>query len=70
MGNAQFVTTEKSEPAIIGVPMADGYGQVIQGHLESSNAVVTDELLKLMRAQQAYSVRLDYSSLPLRWKKI
>ena len=55
MGNAQFVTTEKSGPAIIGVPMADGYGQVIQGHLESSNAVVTDELLKLMRAQQAYS---------------
>ena len=33
----------------------DSYGQVIQGHLESSNAVVTDELLKLMRAQQAYS---------------
>ena len=55
MGNAQFVTTEKSGPAIIGVPMADSYGQVIQGHLESSNAVVTDELLKLMRAQQAYS---------------
>ena len=55
MGNAQFVTTEKSGPAIIGVPMADSYGQVFQGHLESSNAVVTDELLKLMRAQQAYS---------------
>ena len=35
--------------------MGDGYGQVIQGHLESSNAVVTDELVKLMRAQQAYA---------------
>ena len=54
-GNAQFVVTEKSGPAIVGVPMGDGYGQVIQGHLESSNAVVTDELVKLMRAQQAYA---------------
>ena len=35
--------------------MADSYGQVIQGHLEASNAIVTDELVKLMRAQQAYA---------------
>ena len=54
-GGAQFVVTEKSGPAIVGVPMADGYGQVIQGHLESSNAVVSDELVRLMRAQQAYA---------------
>ena len=54
-GNAQFVVTEKSGPAIVGVPMGDGYGQVIQGHLEASNALVTDELVKLMRAQQAYA---------------
>ena len=54
-GNAQFVTTEKSGPAIVGVPMADSFGQVIQGHLEASNAIVTDELVKLMRAQQAYA---------------
>ena len=54
-GNAQFVVTEESGPAIIGVPMGDGYGQIIQGHLESSNAVIADELVKLMRAQQAYA---------------
>ena len=54
-GNAQFVVTEESGPPIIGVPMGDGYGQVIQGHLESSNAVIADELVKLMRAQQAYA---------------
>lgn len=54
-GSAQFVVTEKSGPAIVGVPMADGYGQVIQGHLESSNAVIADELVRLMRAQQAYA---------------
>ena len=54
-GNAQFVVTEKSGPAIVGVPMGDGYGQIIQGHLESSNAVIADELIKLMKAQQAYA---------------
>ena len=54
-GNAQFVATEKSGPAIVGVPMEDGYGQIIQGHLESSNAVIADELVRLMRAQQAYA---------------
>ena len=54
-GNAQFVATEKSGPAIVGVPMEDGYGQIIQGHPESSNAVIADELVRLMRAQQAYA---------------
>ena len=54
-GNAQFVVTEKSGPAIVGLPMGDGYGQIIQGHLESSNANIADELVKLMRAQQAYA---------------
>ena len=54
-GSAQFVVTEESGPPIVGVPMADGYGQVIQGHLESSNATIADELVKLMRAQQAYA---------------
>ena len=54
-GGAQFVATEESGPAIVGVPMGDGYGQVIQGHLEASNAAIADELVKLMRAQQAYA---------------
>ena len=54
-GNAQFVATETSGPAIVGAPMGNGYGQIIQGHLESSNAVIADELVKLMRAQQAYA---------------
>ena len=45
----------KNQGLLIGVPMGDGYGQIIQGHLESSNAVIADELVKLMRAQQAYA---------------
>jgi flagellar hook protein FlgE len=55
IGNAQFVVTETSGPPIVGLPMEEGYGQIIQGHLESSNAVIADELVKLMRAQQAYA---------------
>jgi flagellar hook protein FlgE len=49
------VATEKSGPPIVGVAMEQNYGQIVQGHLEASNAIVTEELMKLMRAQQAYS---------------
>lgn len=55
VGGAHFVATEKSGPPIVGVAMEQNYGQIIQGHLEASNALVTDELMKLMRAQQAYA---------------
>ena len=55
VGGAHFVATEKSGPPIVGVAMEQNYGQIVQGHLEASNAIVTEELMKLMRAQQAYS---------------
>lgn len=55
VGGAHFVATEKSGPPIVGVAMEQNYGQVVQGHLEASNTNVSDELVKLMRAQQAYA---------------
>lgn len=55
MGGGHFQFTEKSGPPIIGGPMDNSYGQMVQGHLEASNINMTDELTKLMRAQQAYS---------------
>ena len=39
----------------MGGPVQDNFGQLVQGHLEASNTDVTDELSKLMRAQQAFS---------------
>lgn len=55
IGAGYFKDTEKSGPAIIGAPMTQNFGQIVQGHLEASNTKVTDELAKLMRSQQAFS---------------
>jgi flagellar hook protein FlgE len=54
-GGGQFKATEKSGPPIVAVPMDGNFGKVISGHLEASNTNVTNELTKLMKAQQAYS---------------
>ena len=55
IGAGYFKDTEKSGPALIGAPMTQNFGQIVQGHLEASNTNVTDELAKLMRSQQAFS---------------
>ncbi len=55
IGNGHYVASERSGPAIIGGAMTSNFGQLINGHLEASNTNVTDELAKLMKAQQAYS---------------
>ena len=55
IGGGHFKATEKSGPAIIARPLEGSFGQVISGHLEASNTNITNELTKLMKAQQAYS---------------
>ncbi|MEK9553588.1 MAG: flagellar hook basal-body protein [Alphaproteobacteria bacterium] len=55
VGGGQFRATEKSGFPVIGGPADNSFGGVIQGHLEAANVNMTDELTKLMRAQQAYS---------------
>lgn len=55
IGGGHFKDTQKSGPAIIGGAMEQGFGQVIQGHIEASNTNITDELTKLMKSQQAFS---------------
>ena len=54
-GGGFFKDTAKSGPPIVGVPVQDNFGQLVQGHLEASNTDVTAELSKLMIAQQAFS---------------
>ena len=44
--------------------MGDGYGQIIQGHLESSNAVIADELVKLHAGTTGLLVHHVYYSQP------
>ena len=55
LGSGQYVATDRSGPAQMGTAMTDTFGQVMHGHLEASNTDVTEELARLMKAQQAYS---------------
>lgn len=54
-GSGHYVASERSGPAIVGSAMTSNFGKLINGHLEASNTNVTNELSKLMKAQQAYA---------------
>lgn len=55
VGGGQFKTTEKSGPGVLSQAVTGNFGKIISGHLEASNTNITEELTRLMRAQQAYS---------------
>ena len=54
-GNNLFKPTTKSGEPIIGIALEDNMGEIIPGFLESSNVEITDELVKMLKYQQAYS---------------
>ena len=55
VGGGQFKATERSGPGVLSEAVTSNFGKVISGHLEASNTNITNELTRLMRAQQAYS---------------
>ena len=55
IGSGQFVTTEKSGLPAFGIAGTENFGDIQSGNLEMSNINMTDELTKMMQAQQAYS---------------
>jgi flagellar hook protein FlgE len=55
IGSGQFVTTEKSGLPAFGTAGTENFGDIQSGNLEMSNINMTDELTKMMQAQQAYS---------------
>jgi flagellar hook-basal body protein len=55
IGSGQFVTTEKSGLPNFGTAGEENFGDIQSGNLEMSNINMTDELTKMMQAQQAYS---------------
>ncbi len=55
IGSGQFVTTEKSGLPTFGTAGSENFGDIQSGNLEMSNINMTDELTKMMQAQQAYS---------------
>ena len=54
-GNNLFKpTTESGEPRV-GIALENNLGEIISGFLEGSNVEITDELVKMLKYQQAYS---------------
>ena len=54
-GNNLFRVTPKSGLPIYGLPVDGNFGEIVPGFLEASNVKITDELVKMMKYQQAFS---------------
>lgn len=56
LGRGLFEATEASGEAQTGTPGQEGFGEVAQGSLETSNVKVVEEMIALITAQRAYEV--------------
>ncbi len=55
-GKTLFTETGASGTAIVGIPGADGAGELKQGMIEGSNVKVVEEMIDLISGQRAYEV--------------
>lgn len=56
IGNNLYLETGASGQPIVGAPATDGFGEVVQGALESSNVDVVEEMISMIVAQRAYEI--------------
>lgn len=56
VGETMVVETPASGAPVVGVPMAEGRGTLLQGALETSNVNVVQELVEMIEAQRAYEI--------------
>ncbi len=56
LGGNNYAATPASGDAMTGIPMEDGFGQVVQGVLETSNVEIVQEMVDMITAQRAYEV--------------
>lgn len=56
IGENMLLQTPASGEAVIGAPMADGMGKLVQGALEGSNVNVVQELVDMIETQRAYEI--------------
>ena len=54
-GNNLFTPTTESGEAVVGIALEKNMGEIISGFLEGSNVEITDELVNMLKYQQAYS---------------
>jgi flagellar basal-body rod protein FlgG len=56
IGDNMYAETQYSGAAILGTPGGNGFGELHQGYLESSNVDVVEEMIAMIAAQRAYEI--------------
>lgn len=56
LGSNLFAESAASGPETLGIPGADGFGQLRQNFIEGANVEVVSELVSLITAQRAYEI--------------
>ena len=56
VGQNQYSPTTASGDPILGLPGEEGFGQINQGYLESSNVKVVEEMVNMIIGQRAYEL--------------
>ncbi len=56
VGQNQYLPTSASGEPILGLPGEEGFGQLNQGYLESSNVKVVEEMVNMIIGQRAYEL--------------
>lgn len=56
IGDNMFLETEASGTPVTGTPGSNGFGELKQGFLESSNVDIVEEMIAMITAQRAYEI--------------
>lgn len=56
IGENLYVATAASGDASVGFPAEEGFGRLLQGHLESSNVEIVQEMVDMIAAMRAYEI--------------
>ena len=56
MGENLYSETPASGPPMIGYAQDEGFGRLIQGHLEASNVEIVTEMVDMIAALRAYEI--------------
>ncbi len=56
LGDNMYAETEASGVPILGTPGMEGFGELNQGYLESSNVDIVEEMISMITAQRAYEI--------------
>jgi flagellar basal-body rod protein FlgG len=56
MGENLYIASPASGEPTVGFPGEEGFGRILQGHLESSNVEIVQEMVDMIAAMRAYEI--------------